>query len=130
VVGSYEGMSGNSIIDSENPLEPWGPVLTGWNSIGNGTRIMLDKGHALSEALPVSMELDIPPTNQSFEVGFLNYGMFFGTIAPMITANLPRMVGNRRLQAKVQRLLLRAAQHCARGQGLRRDALAALQPDG
>lgn len=67
-------MSGSVIVDSENEVVPWGPVLTGWDTIGEGTRMLLDVLHPLSEALPVVMELDIPPSNGSMEVGFKNYG--------------------------------------------------------
>lgn len=55
---------------------PYGPVLTAWDTIGNGTRMLLDILHPLSDALPVVMELDIPPQSATgaSEVGFLNYG--------------------------------------------------------
>lgn len=61
-----------SVQDSENPILPWGPVLTGWRGIGN-VSLSLTLLHPLSEALPVALQLDIP-WDATGEVGFLNEG--------------------------------------------------------
>lgn len=94
MTGSYANMTGSLIIDSENKIMPYGPVLTGWDTIGNGTRMLLDVLHPLSDALPVVMELDIPPVSASgaSEVGFLNYGKVQSVSQGF--ANVPRLVGN------------------------------------
>jgi alpha-N-arabinofuranosidase len=71
-LGTVPYLSGSVIVGSENPIEPFGPVLTGWAPIG-GAILSLDRLHPLSEALPTVMQVDIPE-NATGEVGFLNYG--------------------------------------------------------
>ena len=66
------GVPGTSIVGSENPGVPFGPVLTGWQSIG-GAILSLDRLHPLSEALPTVMQVTIP-ANATGEVGFENLG--------------------------------------------------------
>jgi alpha-L-arabinofuranosidase len=68
-----DGFNGSLIVSSENPILPYGPVLTGWDTIGAGVRMSLDRLHPLSDALPIVMQIDIPE-NATGEVGFLNYG--------------------------------------------------------
>ena len=72
VTGASPGIPGSSVVSSENPLVPWGPVLTGWSPIGDA-KISLDILHPLSPELPTVMEIDIP-WNATGEVGILNYG--------------------------------------------------------
>ena len=55
-IGPIPGIPGDSIQSSENPILPFGPVITGWNGIGD-VRISLDLLHPLSEQLPVVMEI-------------------------------------------------------------------------
>jgi alpha-N-arabinofuranosidase len=71
-MGRISGYNGNMIVKSENPTIPWGPALTGWEPIGN-VRLSLDRLHSLSDALPISMQVDIP-ANANGEVGFRNRG--------------------------------------------------------
>ena len=72
-LGNPPEYNGSLILSSENPILPFGPVLTGWNTIGDGVRMSLDRLHPLSKALPIVMQIDIPE-NATGEVGFLNYG--------------------------------------------------------
>ncbi|KAL1637860.1 hypothetical protein SLS56_000417 [Neofusicoccum ribis] len=99
VPGAVDGLTGNSIISSENPVVPYGPVLTGWAPIGN-VRLALDVLHPLSDALPTSLQLDIP-ANATGEVGFLNYGWWGMDVSPQtynasfyVSANQPRYLTN------------------------------------
>jgi alpha-N-arabinofuranosidase len=71
-LGTVPYLAGNVIVSSENPIEPFGPVLTGWAPIGDA-RLSLDRLHPLSKALRTVMQVDIP-ANATGEVGFLNYG--------------------------------------------------------
>ncbi|KAL9616648.1 MAG: hypothetical protein Q9160_008504 [Pyrenula sp. 1 TL-2023] len=73
-IGAVAGIPGSSVQSSENPLLPWGPVLTGWGAVGD-VRISLDQLHPLSDELPIVLEIDIP-TNATGEVGIVNYGMY------------------------------------------------------
>ena len=66
------GFNGTEIVSSENPMEPFGPVLTGYRSIG-GARLSLDRLHPLSAALPTVLQVDFA-LNTTGEVGFLNEG--------------------------------------------------------
>ena len=81
-LGSRDGSPGTSIISSENPIEPFGPVLTGWQSIG-GAILSLDRLHPLSDALPTAMQVSIP-INATGEVGFLNYGWWGMNVSPQM----------------------------------------------
>jgi len=77
-----DGVTGTSIISSENPAVPFGPVLTGWQSIG-GAMLSLDRLHPLSEALPTAMQVTIP-SNVTGEIGFLNYGWWGMDVSPQM----------------------------------------------
>ncbi|KAI9689643.1 MAG: hypothetical protein M1820_010141 [Bogoriella megaspora] len=79
--GNPAEFNGSLIVSSENPILPFGPVLTGWNTIGDGVRMSLDRLHPLSAALPVVMQIDIPE-NATGEVGFLNYGWWGIDVRP------------------------------------------------
>lgn len=99
VPGAVDGLTGNVIIDSENPVVPYGPVLTGWASIGN-VRLTLDVLHPLSDALPTSLQIDVP-ANATGEVGVLNYGWWGMDVSPQtynasfyVSANQPRYLNN------------------------------------
>lgn len=96
--GSAPGIPGSSVIDSENPILPFGPVINGWRGIGD-VDISLTLFHPLSEALPVALELDIP-FNATGEVGILNEGFWGIDVRPgtynasfYIKANKPRSNG-------------------------------------
>ncbi|KAK5941790.1 hypothetical protein PMZ80_005741 [Knufia obscura] len=78
--GSLPGVPGNSIIGSENPIIPFGPVTTGWKPIGD-VFISLTQLHPLSEALPIVLQLDIP-FNVTGEVGILNEGWWGIDVRP------------------------------------------------
>ena len=65
--------NGSVIGVSENTIEPVAPVLTAWNTIGNGTRILLDRFHPISSAVPTGIEIDFPE-DATGEHGFQNYG--------------------------------------------------------
>lgn len=56
VVAPVPGIPGNSIEFSENPVLPFGPVVTGWRPIGN-VSLGLTLLHPLSDALPVALEM-------------------------------------------------------------------------
>ena len=95
IIGGKPDLTGGVIIDSENKNIPYGPVLTGWHSIGNVT-MSLDLLHPLSDALPVAMELDVS-SKATGEVGFLNYGWWGMDVSPQTytasfyaLANAPR----------------------------------------
>lgn len=94
-----DGLTGNVIVDSENPVVPYGPVLTGWAPIGD-VRLTLDVLHPLSDALPTSLQIDIP-ANATGEVGVLNYGWWGMDVSPQtynasfyVSANQPRYLDN------------------------------------
>jgi alpha-L-arabinofuranosidase len=70
--GTIPGLAGSSVISSENSIVPFGPVLTGWDAVGDA-RLSLDRLHPLSDALPICMQVDVP-ANATGEVGFVNYG--------------------------------------------------------
>lgn len=80
--GKLDGFNNTVILDSENPVEPFGPALQGWRPIG-GARLSLDRVHPLSEALPTVMQVKIP-LNASGEVGFLNEGFFGMNVVPQV----------------------------------------------
>ncbi len=79
-VGSVAGFPGSYVQDSENPILPFGPVMTGWHPIGD-VSLSLTVLHPLSEALPVVMELDIP-YNATGEIGFYNEGWWGIDVRP------------------------------------------------
>ena len=78
--GVREGYVGLSILSSENPAIPYGPVLNGYRPIGD-VRLSLDRLHPLSSALPTVLQLDIP-YNATGEVGFLNEGWWGIDVKP------------------------------------------------
>lgn len=80
--GKLDGFNNTLILDSENPVEPFGPALQGWRPIG-GARLSLDRVHPLSEALPTVMQV-IFPLNATGEVGFLNEGFFGMNVVPQV----------------------------------------------
>ncbi len=97
-IGASPGIPGNSVIDSENPILPWGPVINGWRGIGD-VSISLTLSHPLSDALGVALELDIP-FNATGEVGILNEGFWGMDVRPgaynasfYIKASKPRSNG-------------------------------------
>jgi len=74
------GFTGNLITQSENPIEPFAPVITAWGAIGDGVRLTLDLLHPL-DALPTSLQVDIP-LNATGPVGFENYGWWGFNVVP------------------------------------------------
>lgn len=64
----------------DNPVQPFGPVLTGWHPIGNVT-LALDRLHPLSDALPNSLQVTFPQ-KATGEVGFLNTGWWGMDVLP------------------------------------------------
>jgi alpha-L-arabinofuranosidase len=98
ITGPLPGVPGNSIIDSENPILPYAPVIDGWRVIGDAYA-SLTLLHPLSDALPVALQLDIP-FNATGEVGILNEGFWGFDVHPgtynasfYIKANKPRSNG-------------------------------------
>ncbi|KAL0259617.1 hypothetical protein SLS55_005354 [Diplodia seriata] len=96
---AVDGLAGNVIVSSENPVVPYGPVLTGWAPIGD-VRLTLDVLHPLSDALPTVLQVDIP-ANATGEVGILNYGWWGMDVSPQtynasfyVLANEPRYFDN------------------------------------
>jgi len=94
-IGGVSYLDGSVIVGSENPIEPFGPVLTGWAPIGDAI-LSLDRLHPLSDALPTVMQVDIP-LNATGEVGFINYGWWGMDVRPQTysfsfytLANAPR----------------------------------------
>lgn len=71
-IGSLDGLPEPTITSSENSVEPFGPVLTGYRPIGD-VRLSLDRLHPLSNALPTVLQINILE-NATGEVGFLNEG--------------------------------------------------------
>lgn len=61
-----------SITYSENPVIPFGPVLDGWTAVGDA-RLSLDLLHPLSDALQVSLQIDVP-LDATGRVGVQNDG--------------------------------------------------------
>ena len=114
-LGARPGVRGNSAIGGENPIVPWGPVITGWEGIG-GVYVNLDILHPLSDALPTVLQLgtcdccclrrsswlscvDIP-SDATGEVGIRNLGYWGMDVRPgvynasfYILANAPRSTG-------------------------------------
>ena len=84
-IGSLDGHAQPTIISSENPVEPFGPVLTGYRPIGD-VRLSLDRLHPLSDALPTVMQIDILE-NATGEVGFLNEGWWGINVEAGVTYN-------------------------------------------
>lgn len=70
-IGAAEPLlPGKVITASENEILPFGPVIDGWYAAGDA-RISLDFLHPLSDALQVSLQVDIP-LNATGEVGIKN----------------------------------------------------------
>ncbi|KAK0257074.1 hypothetical protein LTR91_001589 [Friedmanniomyces endolithicus] len=92
--------NGSVIGVSENTIEPVAPVLTAWNTIGNGTRILLDRFHPISSAVPTGIEIDFPE-DATGEHGFQNYGWWGMNVEPQqynvsfyVQGNYPRNQAN------------------------------------
>lgn len=79
-IGSLPGVPGGSVISSENPIVPFGPVITGWKPVGD-VFIHLTQLHPLSDALPIVLQLDIP-VNATGEVGIVNEGWWGIDVRP------------------------------------------------
>ncbi|KAI9759757.1 MAG: hypothetical protein M4579_002142 [Chaenotheca gracillima] len=79
-LGVADGLIGNDILESENPIVPFGPVLDGWRPIGDA-RLSLDVLHPLSDALPTVLQMSVP-FNATGEVGFLNEGWWGVDVRP------------------------------------------------
>ena len=63
-IGALPGVSGGSITSAENPIVPFGPVITGWQGIG-GVDLSLTRLHPLSEALPIALEMGTVSSSQT-----------------------------------------------------------------
>lgn len=70
----------SSIVSSENPTLPFGPVLDGWSGIGD-VRIRLDLLHPLSDALQVALQVDVP-LDATGKVGIQNDGWWGINVSP------------------------------------------------
>ena len=68
--------------EPENPILPYGPVLTGWAPIGNVT-LSLTQIEPLSEALPIVLQIEIGE-NATGEVGFFNEGWWGIDVRPQV----------------------------------------------
>ena len=79
-VGATPGFPGTDITGSENPIVPFGPVITGWHPVG-GVELMLTQLHPLSKALPIALQMNIP-YNATGEVGVLNEGWWGFDVRP------------------------------------------------
>jgi len=55
-IGTVAGYTGSNIQSSENPILPFGPVITGWRGVGD-VKISLDMLHPLSDQLPIVLEI-------------------------------------------------------------------------
>ncbi|KAK5258904.1 hypothetical protein LTR20_005855 [Exophiala xenobiotica] len=98
IIGPVPGIPGSSVQYSENPILPWGPVITGWQGIG-GVNLSLTLLHPLSDALPVALQMDIP-WGVTGQVGILNEGWWGIDVRPgtynasfYILSNKPRNNG-------------------------------------
>ncbi|KIW13501.1 hypothetical protein PV08_08689 [Exophiala spinifera] len=98
IIGAVQGIPGSSVQYSENPILPWGPVITGWRGIG-GVNLSLTLLHPLSDALPIALQVDIP-WDATGEVGILNEGWWGIDVRPgtynasfYILSNKPRNNG-------------------------------------
>ncbi len=81
-IGSAEPLlPGRMITDAENPILPFAPTLDGWHAVGDRVRLSLDLLHPLSDALQVSLQVDIP-LNATGEVGFRNDGWWGMSVSP------------------------------------------------
>lgn len=78
--GSETGIPGNTIVDSQNPILPFGPTLDAWRSIGQ-TRLSLSVLNPLSDALPTAMQLEVLE-GATGEVGVLNEGWWGMDVSP------------------------------------------------
>ncbi len=58
-IGTSEDFAGSSIISSEKPVVPFGPILTEWDAIGDA-KFSLEVLHPLSNALSTVMQVSIP----------------------------------------------------------------------
>lgn len=73
-------LPGKVITEAENPVIPFAPVLDGWYSVGDA-RLSLDLLHPLSDALQVTLQVDVP-IDATGEVGFKNDGYWGMSVTP------------------------------------------------
>ncbi|KAE9979864.1 hypothetical protein EG328_000622 [Venturia inaequalis] len=78
--GIYAELIQNRAFRGVVITEPLPPSLTGWAPIGNA-KLSLDSSHALSDALPTVMKVDIP-ANATGIVGFKNFGWWGMDVRP------------------------------------------------
>ena len=71
---------GSPVNASDNPVEPYGPSLTGWYPIGD-VSLSLDRLHPLSSALPNSLALTFGK-NATGDVGLFNIGWWGIDVSP------------------------------------------------
>lgn len=79
-ISSTPGYPDTDIVSSENPIVPFGPVITGWQPVGD-VELMLTELHPLSAALPIAFQMNIP-WNATGEVGVLNEGWWGIDVRP------------------------------------------------
>ncbi|TID17925.1 glycoside hydrolase family protein [Venturia nashicola] len=78
--GIYAELIMNRAFKGVKISKPFAPSLSGWSSIGSA-KLSLDSLHALSEALPYAIKVDIP-NNATGTVGFKNSGWWGFDIRP------------------------------------------------
>ncbi|GAB7364183.1 hypothetical protein MBLNU230_g4734t1 [Neophaeotheca triangularis] len=93
-VTNIEGFNGSFIFNAENPIEPIGPVITAWESVGDNVRLNLDRLHPISDALQNGIQLDIP-FNATGEVGVCNTGWWGMDVSPQTYKTFFHALGNR-----------------------------------
>lgn len=82
LIGPTPFIPGNNIQQAENPILPFGPVLTGWRGVGE-VELSLTLLHPLSAELPVVLQMDIP-WDATGEVGIINQGWWGMDVSPGI----------------------------------------------
>ncbi|GAB7352128.1 hypothetical protein MBLNU459_g2621t2 [Dothideomycetes sp. NU459] len=101
-LGGVPDFSGGLVLgpESENPIVPFDPVPTAWETIGTGVRMTLDILHPLSHALHTSLQIDVPE-NTTGEVGLKNLGWWGFDVHPQqynvsfwALANYPRNIND------------------------------------
>ena len=78
--GRKDGSNNSVILEAENEVDPFGPVLNGYRPVGD-VHLSLSRLRPLSPALPVVMQIEFP-LNASGEVGFLNEGFWGMNVQP------------------------------------------------
>lgn len=71
-MGQIPQIPWRSIVNSENPVVPFGPVMDGWTGMGD-VRLSLDLLHPLSDSLQVALQVDVM-LNATGRVGIQNDG--------------------------------------------------------